>query len=191
MQFNTYLSHLAMVHSKTSGVSMLLRCQVQLLEWLALLPDDTTDPSLEGFELDMDSGNLTLSFDEAVQISTFNLAGVALYPNSTSSDAFTFSSITPESLDNSASIRLSIDTNQLNLLKMNTNIATNINNTFVDFGFNVVRDFVERQVPSSRSMATTFIPDTTNPKITSFTFDSPSATLRLTFDEAVIDRDDF
>ena len=55
---------------------MLLRCQVQLLEWLALLPDDTTAPSLEGFELDMDSGNLTLSFDEAVQISTFNLAGI-------------------------------------------------------------------------------------------------------------------
>ena len=74
----------------------------------SIVTDDTTDQSLEGFELDMDSGNLTLSFDEAVQISTFNLAGVALYPNSTSSDAFTVSSYYGQTASSKVSLSVAL-----------------------------------------------------------------------------------
>ena len=87
--------------------------------------DDSVPPSLAGFSLDLDNGELVLSFNETVNPETADISGVSLYLEaSDSSDSVQLRGMTISTMY-STTVNLSITENTLNELKRLKICSTN------------------------------------------------------------------
>ena len=158
--------------------------------------DDTTGPVLTHFTLNMSTQLLSLTFDEPVDISTFNLSGITLQ-SSTSvfkdqiSMYYTLTGGTV--LSNSGTIiDIELSSSDAVEIQSRPNLATSLDNTHLSLSSATVRDvsYLANQVQfismSSAKAATKFQPDTAPPRIISFSLDLDSNSLTLTFSEAVL-----
>ena len=152
---------------------------------------DVTSPIVLAFELDMNAAELTLTFDDVVDVSTLNARFITIQNNPFNLDAvnsFQFTGGSSNSPD-AYTITINITENDLNELKMRDGLATNINNTFLSLRAATIREVagsaVDPILDDDAQQAADFIPDTTRPELERFSIDLNSEVLVLIFSEAV------
>ena len=152
---------------------------------------DTTRPEITRWELDMDRGRVVLTFTETVDIRTFQPNQLTLQNGS---DIFSprlsltgFMVLDPSDANNIFSIQL--NTNDLNTIKGNQYLGTNIDSSFISVTAETIVDMNSNTlVPISNNSAlvvTSFTADATSPVLASFSLDLTLRMLSLTFNEIV------
>ena len=152
---------------------------------------DTTRPALAAFDVDLNAGNMTLSFTEVIQESTFYPENVTLLNGPSGSAMIVLSSET--SFTRSASgdeVMLTFTTSDLNSIKSATDLFTNVSNSFLAITGGFLLDSSGNSllsVPlSSPRQASMYIEDTTSPIITSFDlFNNENGSFAISFNEPI------
>lgn len=150
---------------------------------------DETGPTLESFELNLNSEVLTLHFDETVNVSSIVYMSISLQ-SSLGMSLEQYSLSDAEVLhDNSPSVLIVLDFYDLNQIKLDTGLATGHSNTVIRLRRGVVNDLALIPNPSFPSElaldATGFFPDTTGPRLLDFSVNLNIEALTLNFDEPV------
>ena len=150
---------------------------------------DNTNPSLDAFELDMNTGVLTLNFSETVNSSTFDVTGVTLQ-SSESRALYEFTLTDGEhSTTDDPTITINLTVSDLNEIKRIRGLATDVDNTYISLTSDVVYDtsgFSLTEITTEQARkAGLHVPDTTSPILLEFSLNISSDELSLTFDETV------
>ena len=150
---------------------------------------DTTNPQLDRFSIDMDTGSLQLTFDETVNFSSINFSRVAIINNPTADvGIYLAGGQTTNELD-SVIVEFLFTVEDLNTLKRIRDIATSNLDTFVSLGPGAILDMNDNPVNavtySDALNASNFVPDISHPHLVSFDLDMNTGTLYLTFNETV------
>ena len=142
---------------------------------IELIPD-TTDPMIRSYTLDLNSGEITISFSETVDADTLKASEFTIHSSlNDSSPSYTFFQVSSTSYTNSSdgtSIVLQLSTDDLNAVKEDPLLATSQANTYLSFTSDAIADMfnnnlVERN-DSDALNASLFIPDQTSPRLTDF-----------------------
>ena len=161
---------------------------------------DATQPSLLGFTLDLDSGQLALSFSETVNVRTLNVSGITLqsaiaanlsktsFVRLTSSPAYPIGSRSAS--DNGASFVVDLGSQDLNEIKRLTNLGTSAGNAFLSIPGNSVSDMVDlgnTETPPELAVGLleAIVPDRTDPALVEYDLDLNRGQFLLTFSETV------
>ena len=150
---------------------------------------DITPPQLIAFDLDMNLGVISLSFDEPVDPSTLVVTQISLQNAATNmASSLTLSGGSTTSTTNTI-MDINLTVNDLNAIKVNPELATNINDTFIALGEGCVEDCAGNlalSIPSTSALhISSYITDITSPELLSFDLDLDEGTLVLYFDEPV------
>ena len=153
----------------------------------AFTPDNIS-PSLNGFELDMDTGVLRLSFTETVNTSSLNTAGITFYSEETSGATETYSLsgnyVTINNYDPVLVVQLTND--DLNEIKVLEMLATRPNDTFLRITPSAILDMNDNSVATSDILPVTeYTSDITPPVLNTFVIDMNLGQLVLNFSESV------
>ena len=151
---------------------------------------DLINPTLSTFTLDMDNGILMLTFSETVQSDTLRLSDLSLKPTKTLVNGSYFlldSSLSNN--DNDPILTIILGNDDLNNIKVNPELCTQITNCFVSFNSSFIQDTTGNSITpihhtQSKSISI-FYPDITSPSLTSALLDMDSSVLSLRFDEPV------
>ena len=149
---------------------------------------DVTGPALESFELDMNTGVLTLSFSETVNSSTLNTAGITLY-NSMSGviQQYQLSMSYVSVSEPAPEIEVTLTNDDLNEIKILQQLATSREDTYLAVVPTAIRDMDNNTAMSSSIIrARDFMPDITPPGLISFIADMDSGQLILNFTESIL-----
>ena len=147
---------------------------------------DLTDPRFVGFDFDVNTGELTLTFTETVNSTSLNTAEITLTSDLASTQSYTLSDdyVMVTSPFNIITVLLTND--DLNEIKIRDMLARDNTSLFLSLTTNTIADMdgnqVRRAVRIPVSMLTR---DTTPPQLVDFTIDMDSGQLTLTFDETV------
>ena len=152
-----------------------------------LVVADNTAPSLTYFNLNLNTGLLTLQFDEPVSmvdLTGFTFGTMLGLPGPTSQLT------TSSSVDkvNSSQILVTISNQDLNNLKFKLDLAVNESTTYLLIASAAVQDLSENNIiamPPPGTQVSTYTPDTTGPKLQAFQFDLNLGKLTITFDEII------
>ena len=153
--------------------------------------NDTTDPEFTRFTLDMDSDILTLTFNEPVLFSNIDCSSITLY-NSTGAEAASlmlsgciFQSEFPGV--GQMIIAVSLTRPDITLLKLNLQLATTTDNTYLELTQGAFTDTNDNPVVyEPRLQASNLIPDQTRPSLISFLLDVYRGTITLSFNDVVL-----
>ena len=147
---------------------------------------DTTPPILEGFDLDLNLGVLTLTFNETVESMSLLPTGIIL--QSSLSPSLNHHALTSGSVltDNYIIVNFNISTPDLNVIKSLPGLATGTEDTYLRLTYGAIRDMSTNEILSTDAFKVSqYINDTTRPNLVSFDLDLDSDTLTLTFDETI------
>ena len=155
-----------------------------------LFVQDRIKPSVSNFTLDMDQGNLIITFSEPVSLEVFDLSGIAIQGSSNSSTAVTFTSGTmqTESGENGQFVNITLSRHDLNVLKM-ASFATSLDDTYLTAESDTTRDLSLPPnsllaVPATSALQVgTYVEDMTPPVLQVFNLDLNRDTVELVFDE--------
>ena len=137
---SSFLSFSSFIHDMNRNIiNPLLQQDAIPLYFIA----DTTEPILENFSLDMNSGYLNMTFDEVVVGGTLNpslvvISSELLFEYSTSVVRLSQTSNLPQIFDRYITIILSKQT--LDLIKLDSTLATITSNTYLTLEDNCVED---------------------------------------------------
>ena len=155
---------------------------------------DITSPLVSIFSLNMDTGVLSITFDEPVRASTFNATGITLMSDADNDVNTTYVRLSKESVTSSANgltqnCRLSYD--DINSLKMVSTGYISADTTYLGTTSVVVNDMAGPPGNALRpdpafTKAYIHTPDTTQPKLLSFDFDPVKRNFTFHFDEPVL-----
>ena len=154
---------------------------------------DVTRPVLSSFDVDLNVHKLTLSFSEPVLVSTsFNLSKITLQSTTNGSQeslTITGGSIESDVKDGAQTVTFTLADSDIVALKQNQKLATSQGSTFLSASVGLVEDMsgnVMGLLPSSAALQVkSFIPNTTPPRLISFSLDIDSGVLSMTFDDVV------
>ncbi|KAL5488650.1 hypothetical protein EMCRGX_G017626 [Ephydatia muelleri] len=160
---------------------------------------DVTSPVLLQFDLDMNSGNLTMTFSETINVTSLNVSQITLqngldptapwfksyvlksyppFPNTTASFSTDWTTIV---------VQIGID--DLDAVKNLLALAVNTSTTYMSYTSTTISDNSKNRIiprPLSQPLqVNTFTPDTTRPQLVSFDLDMNKGLLILTFSETV------
>ena len=156
---------------------------------------DDTRPDLLGFDLDLDSGNLTLTFSETVLATSINPTGFTIQRlqsltlvGENASLFYTLTEGNVTTLENTVLV-LQITNSDLNQLKRRSRLATDQTTTFLSITEDAVTDASGNKVAPTTSLnatgVTNYTEDTTPPDLLSFNLDLNMGQLTLRFSETV------
>ena len=156
------------------------------------VPPPTLPPSVTSWSLDLDMGVLTLDVNssEDLNVSTANCSAFQIVREAfdTNRSGIECSSAP---LLSASSVTLTLSFNDQYLLSTDPGIATNVSNTFlvIEQHHQIFNDAGSLLTipPDSPLQAMMVIPDTTGPRLVSFTFDLDYGLLTLQFSEPVTD----
>ena len=158
----------------------------------AVFYDDDGRPILEGFDLDMDSGTLTLSFSETVDINSVDLTGIGLQLMSTvnlSMPELRYQLMAGRLLttSNSPTVMLLLNNSDLNVLK--TRQIGRTDSVWITVEESTVRDIVGLPVQvvnqANSIRLSDYTPDTSPPQLLSFRINMDASSITLSFNETV------
>ncbi len=157
---------------------------------------DTTDPYLVTFDLDLDVGEILLTFSETVNASSLELAQIQLQNerlrNGNQTRVFVLTARsdsvpTTSSFIDSPWIVIQLGFEDMNDIKRFADLAVDNYTTYISFPNSTVLDMNGNSIVAvtemNATMVTTFTPDTTSPILVDYTFDLNFGLLHLTFDE--------
>ncbi len=146
---------------------------------------------LMSFDLDMNSGALTLSFNAVLQVSNLQTSQLTIQSVSDSDAvAYTLSALSRASNTlNTETLSITVHDSDLNQLKAQLGLATSAQNTFLSFPATFARDIFDSPVANilvNESLPVrTYTPDTTAPLATRFQLDMNSGLIELAFNEPI------
>ena len=149
--------------------------------------EDTTSPFLVSYELDLTLEEIRLTFDETVNVNSFDAARIELIGVRNSSFRLTGGVIA--ALQNDTTITLTLTTSDLNEIKRIEALATNTTNTFLSFDQALLVDmnanYIQEITTDLPLPPVEFIPDFIDPELVSYHLDMNEGLLHLTFSETV------
>jgi oligoribonuclease (3'-5' exoribonuclease) len=150
--------------------------------------EDVTNPTLTGFDLDMDSLTVSLTFSETVDASTLSVTDITLR-GGLGVDATNFT-LTGGDVSNTDStiVTVTMTADDANIVKSNTGLAAaGTPDSYVFLATDTIADMFNNAIVAvtSATQATTVNPDTTDPSATEFTLDLNAGVLTITFNETV------
>jgi hypothetical protein len=150
---------------------------------------DTTDPEMVSFSLNMDTGVISMVFDETVDASTLDITSLTLQNSSTTPFAqYTLTDAAVTSADGTVQT-VTISQDDLNLIKAIDSIGQSSGLSYLSFGGGMINDMASNsivQVAGSSAFAVqTFVPDTTSPSLVDSALDMSNGTITILFSETV------
>ena len=173
------------VKSRTNGVDALI---------VTHFTRDTTAPLLEVFSiLDLDTGMLTVEFNEPVDIITYIGSGFILQPHRDSANVvqnFTLTGGTLEFIDSTLrTVTITISDEDMRDLILSSNLGTAGTNSYLYITEGAISDVAGNPCnasdPKNALEVIAYNPDTTTPQLTYFSFDLDSGVLHLSFDDVM------
>ena len=164
----------------------------------AMYTADTNKPSLVQFSLlDLNTGELELSFNETVKASTFSTTAVTLQNWAGGSSVTSLRQLTGGTVyrTDATKIRFTLVKADLDVLKADTTLCDRAVSCHVRFTSGLVDDMASNDVVAVVNKSTgvltteyplTFTPDTTSPQLLSWGLDLDSGLVNLTFSEPVV-----
>ena len=147
---------------------------------------DVTPLDLDLITFDLDEGLISLQFNDFVDLSTFVHSGVAVVYNGTTPPfRLDLSNITADRSNDGFSLLLRLSDDDLNLIKSLPDVAISNTTSCVSLVQDLILDLAGNGFAGAETCADLFIPDTTPPTLSSFSFDLNMGTLFLTFSETV------
>ena len=160
---------------------------------------DTTDPFLANFDLDLDLGELSLTFDETVNASSLDLTEIVLQntPGVVENDTRQFTltirnvsdPMTVSTQDDSTVVTIALGFEDMNDIKRFTDLAIDNSTTYIFFSNATIVDMNDNpviEIPSdSAQQVDMFTQDRTSPQLVNFDLDMDVGLLSLTFTETV------
>ncbi len=155
--------------------------------------NDRTSPVLKGFELNMDEGTFTASFDEPIKLSTVRPQNIIFKDGPDASHTEEYELVTTDAnnlitTENDKTIKVALTQTDINGIKSIFAIGTQKNTTFVSAN-NFAEDMAN--LPSniasfSEFEATSYVPDSIVPEIEAFTgYDANDGSISLAYSEPV------
>ena len=145
---------------------------------------DTTNPVLLSFTLNLTSEQLALTFDETVSYSSVVLRLLTLQSGLNGS-AINLTDSSTVSESNSTIITVFLSTQDLNRIKLNTDLAVSISSTYLTIAYETLRDMASVPNLEQTLLADNFTADMNNPYLETFLFDLDEGLITLNFNEAV------
>ena len=187
---DTFITVMASVVDDAFGVDCIAITDGKAIPVSMYFPD-VTNPNLDSFVLDVNQGLLILAFSETVDIFTFNISEVSLQSQQDSSSVsyqlHTADNVFPS--DAHYTFSLLLNNEDINYIKRNINLGTNISNTFLSITSSAVVDMninrVEAISRNNASQAFSVVPDITSPVLESFDLDMDGGVMTLRFSETV------
>ncbi|KAL5489589.1 hypothetical protein EMCRGX_G018699 [Ephydatia muelleri] len=155
---------------------------------------DFTPPSLISFSLNMNTGQLVLSFTKPMNyLTSFVPYLIQLQPNATNGSAgVILTSISAAAPSPYTMVMLQLSAADLNAIKNTPGLATLMQNTYLYMSTGAASDRSGNQLQSTyynvtagAIQATALVPDTTPPTVQSFVLDMNTGTVLLTFSEFI------
>ena len=147
--------------------------------------EDATPPQLVLFELDMNLGVLTLSFDETINASSVITNYISVENTVLSPMPRVTLERSTSSVSNSTTITIVIPQYDLDRIKLEELLATNVNDTFIQFLHGAVQDMNMNGIVMNVSRNVVYIEDQTSPELVSYELNLNTGELIISFDEAV------
>lgn len=156
------------------------------------IPDMTCPVLVSYAEFDLDAGTFTLEFSETVAVSTLNTSHITLDDDYTDATfRFGLEALTTTGTDD-FNVTFQLEPNNLNKLKLNTDLCTHNGNCWIRFTSGFIEDVSGNRVVGifpdtieTFHQPQTFVPDVTPPILVSYTIDLDSGRMAFTFDEVV------
>ena len=149
---------------------------------------DSTDPALNSWTLNMNTGNLVLTFSEAVDASTLAVTGITVQDAASQTTTYTLTDSTTGSGDGTT-IDITLSATDLNAVKTDSGLAAAIGTSYLTITTSVIDDMAANDVTAiadgSGLQAGSYTADTTDPALNSWTLNMNTGNLVLTFSEAV------
>ena len=152
---------------------------------------DTTNPSVENFSFDLNSGILVISMSETPNLSTFDSIYISLQSSTSNSSTYYTLSYNISNLEflTFTNFSFTLHDADLNEIKSLESLGTSKPNLFMSFTSSLIRDafgnIVEPRLRSNPLQVSTIILDTTCPNIVQFSFNLNRGVILLTFDETI------
>ena len=152
---------------------------------------DTSPSILSSAELDLNSGEIKLVFDDVINAATFAPTLLTIQNQSSIADGTSYK-LTSSSQESQSSdvIQINLDITDLNNIKADLFLATKVDNSYISFPSNIAQDIEGRSVISvpdtEGHMVSVYIMDTTSPNLVSYNLDMNTGLVIMTFDEAIL-----
>ena len=159
---------------------------VMVTQYLA----DITSPNLINYNLDMNIGQLLLTFDDVLRVNTLDAQYLELQNerfNPSANQLLSSASIT--SSPNGYIVNISLSFNDINSIKMLNNLATSKFDTYLAMRSETISDTagvpVTAIVINDAQLVGNYTPDITRPQLGNFSLDVNGGLLILSFTEAI------
>ena len=152
--------------------------------------EDILPPTLHEFSLDLNSGTMTLTFSESVLTGSFSPQHIVISSHQNSTVGASYR-LTGGYISNSSILTLSVleiflSFSDVVSLKLNRDIATGVNNTYLSVSTGLVTDTNHNTNTISNGVRVSrFTPDTTPPELVAFDFDLNRGVIVLTFNDPI------
>lgn len=162
----------------------------QALQAVRFVPDES-NPVLRSFSLDLNTGTMSLTFDETVNAATFNTSALTFANRAFRSPVrYTLVDSTSSNL-NSDVIEVSLSSNDLNALKAIVDLATSPSDTYIIATAYTVQDMSNNPLSgitddsALQVLPSGYVRDSIDPRLDSFELNLSTEQLILTFTETV------
>lgn len=162
----------------------------QALRAIRVVPDNTS-AVLRSFTLDMNTGSLSLTFDETVNAAMFNVSALTFANRAFRSPVRYTLVDSTHSTVNSATIEVTLSSRDLNTIKAITDLATSTSDTYIIANAYTVRDMNNNLLSAISDdsalqvLPTGYVRDSTPPRLDSFELNLSTEQLIMTFSETV------
>ena len=151
---------------------------------------DSTRPMLVRSYIDLNAGMITLSFSETVRLSTINVTQLTLQSSrSNSTQSFTLTNFSLTNDADSTMLDITISVDGLNRIKFLSELATDLNSTFLSLTALFITDMFGNRIVSipatGAKQITGFTKDVISPVIEYFDLDLNVGNLTIEFSETV------
>ena len=186
-QFNTYLSLSFGAIQDTSYTPN----EALYYQRVSLFILDATPAEIEDFIFDLNLGILYLTFNDVINISSFDPNGLTLHSSriSINSYSYTLSSTSLAHSQDEYYLNIELSDSDFNSISFIPHLATSLNLTFISYGANLIDDIFGTNILALTSdnaiMASVYIPDSTRPQLVDFDLNVDESMLILYFNEAI------
>ena len=160
-------------------------------EFPTIYVDDVVSPILVSYELDLDNGNVSLTFDETVDYTDLLARAITFYDDSENdTESFTLTgNAGSDTMINWIYVQFYITEQDQIQIKYRENLLTSVNSTWLENTINLIEDLNNRDAAArgagERLQASSFRPDVTQPLLTEFHFDLGPKTITLVSNEPI------
>jgi hypothetical protein len=148
--------------------------------------EDTTRPTLDSFDLNMNTGHLVLSFSETVNRAMLTLGRIHLHVSSLAAASFVFTATSFTKSDDGTELDVEISDADLNEIKRLPQLAIGESTTILSLDFDAVQDMNTNSIAAlGFELCSSYVEDTTDPKLDFYNLDMTSGVMTMTFSETV------